>query len=90
VERATVGRRVGGACRRTTPSNRRRARCRRYVALKGSATRAGQAGANSLKFRGRMRGRALRPHRYRLALRASDAAGNRSAVRRARFRIVAR
>jgi hypothetical protein len=37
-----------------------------------------------------MRGRALRPHRYRLALRASDAAGNRSAVRRARFRIVAR
>lgn len=40
--------------------------------------------------RGRMGGRRLAPGRYRLVLRATDTAGNRSALRRVAFRIVAR
>lgn len=90
VERTTVGRRVGRSCRRVTAQNRRRARCTRYVAVKGSATRKAIKGATSVKFRGRLGGRRLAPGRYRLILRATDAAGNRSAVRRAGFRIVRR
>jgi hypothetical protein len=35
-------------------------------------------------------GKALRPARYRLAVRATDAAGNRSKAAKARFRIVRR
>ena len=90
VERATRGRRVRGRCRRETARNRTRRRCTRYVRLRGSFTRRGREGANSLRFRGRLRGRKLRRGRYRLAARATDPSGNRSATRRARFRIVRR
>jgi hypothetical protein len=41
-----------------------------------------------VRFSGRIGRRALRPGRYRLAVRAVDAAGNRSAARSAAFRIV--
>jgi hypothetical protein len=54
----------------------------------GSLTRPGQAGRNRIRFGGRLRGRALRPGRYRAVLRATDAAGNRSAAARVRFRVV--
>jgi hypothetical protein len=40
-------------------------------------------------FRARLRGRPLRAGRYRLVLRATDAAGNRSAPRRLTFTVVA-
>ena len=90
VERATTGRRVGSACRHVTSSNRGRARCTRYVAAKGSATLTATKGANRRTFRGRLNGRALAAGRYRLVARATDAAGNRSAIRRAAFRIVRR
>jgi hypothetical protein len=54
----------------------------------GTLTRAGQAGRNRIRFGGRLRGRALRPRRYRAVLRATDAAGNRSQAARVRFRVV--
>lgn len=90
AQRAAPGRRAGGSCRRTTAANRRRARCTRYVAVKGSATRRSVRGANRVKFRGRLGGRRLAPGKYRLILRATDVAGNRSPLRRVAFRIVAR
>lgn len=90
VERATSGRRVGGACRRVSAQNRARARCTRYVAVKGSSTLSARKGSNSRSFRGRLNARALSAGRYRLVARATDAAGNRSAIRRAAFRIVRR
>ena len=60
------------------------------MTLRGSFTHKGKAGANKFKFRGRLRGRKLRPGRYRLRAVATDAAKNNSSVKRKRFRIVIR
>jgi hypothetical protein len=65
------------------------------VASKGTRflarlTRRARAGARSLAFTGRMKGRTLKAGSYRMRVRATDAAGNRSAVRTVRFRIVKR
>ena len=54
----------------------------------GTLRRAGRAGSNRLAFSGRVGRKALRPGAYRLVLTATDAAGNRSAARSARFRIL--
>ena len=53
-------------------------------------TRRAKAGARSLAFSGRVKGRTLRPGSYRLVVRATDAAGNRSAARTVRFKVVRR
>jgi hypothetical protein len=66
-----------------------RLKSRRYVSLRGGFTHAGKAGANRFKFTGRLRGRKLKPGSYRLVEVAVDAAGNKSATKRVRFRIVA-
>jgi hypothetical protein len=60
----------------------------RYVRLRGGFTHAGKVGANRFKFTGRLGGRKLKPGRYRLVQVAVDGAGNKSATRRVRFRIV--
>ena len=88
VQRAKKGRLVGGRCVKASPANSDRRRCTRWVLMGGAFTRTSHAGVNRFRFRGRLSGRALRPHRYRLIARATDAAGNRSAVRRTRFRII--
>jgi hypothetical protein len=90
VERARPGRRVGRKCVRPTRRNKARRRCTRYVALRGSFSRAAGAGPNRFRFTGRLRGKKLRPGRYRLVLVAKDAVGNRSNAKRASFRIVRR
>lgn len=46
------------------------------------------AGANTISFSGRFRGRALRAGRYVALLTATDAAGNASALRTVRFRVL--
>jgi len=61
---------------------------RRGVVLRGKWVRAGTAGTNRRTFRGRLRGRALAPGRYRLYVRAQDAAGRWSRARRAAFTIL--
>jgi hypothetical protein len=49
------------------------------------------AGANKFRFRGRFdRKHPLKPGRYRMTLRARDAAGNVSAPDRVRFRLLPR
>lgn len=63
-------------------------RCRRFITLRGSFFKASAAGTTRLRFRGRLRGRTLRPGSYRLVARATDAAGNRSTPVRPTFRIV--
>ena len=55
----------------------------------GTLSRTGASGANSTKFSGRLRKRALRPGRYRVRITATDTAGNRSARPTTRFRIAA-
>ena len=82
------GRRVGKSCRK--PSKRSHGkRCTRFV-KKGTLTRTGSAGANSVKFSGRIGHRALKPGRYRVTITATDAAGNVSRAARLSFRVVKR
>jgi hypothetical protein len=84
VERRVSGRRVRGRCVEPRRSNRRRPRCARFVTVRGSFAHDGAAGANSLRFSGRVSGRRLAPGRYRLV--ATPRGGGRAA--RASFRIV--
>ena len=74
VERLTAGRRVGGACVRTTRRNRSRKHCTRRVKA-GGFTHADRAGSNSFHFTGRVGGHELAPGRYLLVARAHNAAG---------------
>jgi hypothetical protein len=90
VERATTGRKVGRSCKKPTHSNRKRKRCTRYLAVKGSFAHAGNAGANSFKFSGRIANKKLKPAKYRLVAKAADAAGNKSSAKRAAFKVVRR
>ncbi|HEX5910976.1 MAG TPA: hypothetical protein VFY44_10805 [Thermoleophilaceae bacterium] len=58
--------------------------------LKGSFAHRGKAGANKLRFTGRLRGKKLRRGSYVLSATSKDAAGNVAKVKRLRFRIVKR
>jgi len=91
-ERKTIGRRVNGRCRAATRANSKRAKCVRWVLVRGTARHRGKAGANAFRLTGRMNRRAMRPGVYRLRLSARDAAGNATATprRSARFRILRR
>jgi hypothetical protein len=57
----------------------------RWALLRGRIMRSLLAGPTALRFRGRIAGRTLRPGRYRLLVRARDAAGNLSSQRRTTF-----
>jgi len=86
VQRATVGRKVGGRCVTATKSNRRRTSCTRYVTVKGSFTRTRKSGGDRFTFTGRFAARKLRAARYRLT--ANPTAGTRKGKAvRASFRI---
>jgi uncharacterized delta-60 repeat protein len=86
VERAGSGRRVGGRCVKPSRSNRATRRCTRYTGLARGFTREGDAGANRLRFTGRLNGRRLRPARYRLVA-TPTADGLRGDATRVRFRV---
>ncbi len=92
--RVTVGvqksRHLSRICRRKARSSRHRTgtRCRKWVTLKGRASKASLAGVSSVRFRGRLKGKTLKPGRYRFVIRARDGAGNVSKARRPVFRIV--
>jgi hypothetical protein len=89
VRRVRPGRRSGrGArCVAQTRRNRRAARCTREVPLRGSFTHAARAGANSLRFTGRLGGLRLRPGAYRLVATPAPA-GAPARAATAAFRIV--
>jgi hypothetical protein len=63
-------------------------RAGRYRTLRGRLAVHGQVGTNRFRFTGRLRGRKLRPGRYRLRCVATDQAGNTSRRKYTRFRIV--
>ncbi len=64
-----------------------RKRGARYRSV-GTLRRSGRSGPNRIGFTGRIGRRALRPGSYRAVMTATDAAGNRSAPKVARFRVV--
>jgi hypothetical protein len=88
VSRLVAGRRVAGRCVRPTADNRSRPRCTRSVLQRGRIVRELAAGMSRLRYRGRLAGRTLPPGRYRLLIRARDAAGNLSSQRREPFVIL--
>jgi hypothetical protein len=85
--RATAGRRVGRSCLAATQARRNRRKCTRYVAV-GSISVSAVVGRNSVKFSGRLKGRALASGVYRASLTARDAIEQRSRVRTVSFRVV--
>ena len=88
VDRLAPGRKVAGRCRPATAANRAARHCTRRVRLHGRVERGLPAGASGLRYRGRLAGQTLRPGRYRLVMRARDAAGNLSDPRGATFVIL--
>jgi hypothetical protein len=85
VLRAAKGVKAGGRCVAKSRRHPRGTACTRYVAVGKAISRASQAGANSVRFSGRVAGRKLKPGRYRLAV--LDPAGKTT---RAGFTIVRR
>ena len=63
-------------------------RCTQTIALTPHLTQAGGLGANSLRFSGRLGGRALAPGSYRFTATAADAQGRRSPAVTHAFRIL--
>jgi len=87
IQRVRTGRRrIGGRCVIGQRSGRK---CTRLTTL-GVLGRKRAAGPASVRFRGRPRGRALRPGSYRATFVATDAAGNASAPQRLEFTVLVR
>jgi hypothetical protein len=83
----SAGRMQGKSCKKPTSKNRHGKRCTLLKKV-GSFTHADTAGANSLRFSGRLNGRKLPPGTYELKAVAHDAAGNGKPVEKS-FRIEA-
>jgi len=85
VLRPSGGRRQGRSCKKPSRRNRRGRRCTILTKV-GSFVHVDVAGANSLHFSGRLKGRKLPHGSYSLQAVARDAAGNGAAVSKG-FRI---
>ena len=68
-------------------SKRRTGRCLRFKAMRGGFTKTGAQGANSFRFTGRLRGKALKAGPYRLRATATDLAANQADAVRLRFAV---
>jgi virginiamycin B lyase len=87
-ERKASGRKRGGKCVKPTRARRSAKRCTRWIA-RGTLTRRDlAAGKRSVRFGGRVGGRALKPGGYRVTAVAIDAAGAKSMPRRAKFTVL--
>lgn len=87
VTRVLTGRRGGGGCVAPSPSNRRARQCTRLVMVHGAFTQAGQLGANSFRFTGRIGGHRLLSGAYRL-LAIPGTGATRGLTATAGFRII--
>ena len=85
-KRARAGRKVAGRCRKPTRLNRRRKRCTRYTSV-GTLEQTVASTTGSISFVGLMRGKPLKVGRYRIALTATDVAGNKSTTKNLRLRV---
>lgn len=84
VERGGQGHRRGKRCLAGPGEGRK---CTRFSKLRGSFAAESGLGLSSVRFRGRLGGRALAPGRYRLVATATDPAGNSSKPALRSFRI---
>lgn len=88
VTRAAAGKRSGRRC--VAPSRRLKSakKCTRQVTLPGSLRKAGTAGANTVRFSGKLRGKALAPGAYTLVLTLPKAGPTAAVTARKSFRII--
>lgn len=87
IERKKPARLVKGKCRRVTKANSGKKKCLLFR-LRGSRSQAGKAGANRLRWNGKLKGKPLPPGAYRATVVATDQAGGRSAPKTVGFRIL--
>jgi hypothetical protein len=87
IERAVAGRRKGGRCVAPGKARRGAKRCTRWHRLT-TLRKQGRSGPNSVRFSGKVRGRALHVGRYRGLATAKDVVGNSSRARKAGFSAV--
>jgi hypothetical protein len=86
IDALLPGRRLEKRC--VPPRRAPRGRTCRRAVKRGTLTRAGSAGANSVAFTGRLRGKRLPAGRYRATLKGKDLAGNVSAPSRVTFTLL--
>ena len=86
VESISKGRKSGSKCVKETRKLRKAKKCNRYTG-RGSFKATGKAGANDISFKGTIGGKRLATAEYRLKVRATDTAGNRSKQLTKTFRI---
>lgn len=86
IERALAGRRKAGRCVAPSKARKRAKRCTRWRGVT-TLRKQGKSGPNSVRFSGKVRGRALRAGRYRAVATAKDAVGNQSRRRKAGFSV---
>jgi hypothetical protein len=84
--RITTGRRVRGHCVKTTKANHRAPKCSRYV-RRGQIKLAARAGQATVRVQQLLGKKPLPPGRYRVTIRAIDAAGNAALTQTKAFRI---
>jgi streptogramin lyase len=89
IQRHLAGRRKGRRCVAPGRARSGAKRCTRWRTITSLSRRAAP-GPNSIRFTGKVRGRALKPGRYRGLAVATDSVGNLSRPRSAGFRVVAR
>ena len=73
-------------CVKPSRAPRSARKCTRWVRV-ATLRRTAKVGPNSIRFAGRPRGKALKPGRYRAVVTVTDAAANRSAPKRTRFKV---
>jgi Tol biopolymer transport system component len=89
-QKKTVGRRVGGKCRKQTSRNRSKRACTRFVTAGSIPSFAGKAGLTRVHFQGRLTPKKkLGLGSYRIVLSVVDNAANRSTRHGPGFTIVA-
>jgi hypothetical protein len=88
VARKGTGRKVGKSCVTLKPSNRKRAACVLFktTGTQSNADRA--AGAISVKFNGKIRGKLLSPGNYKFTLQATDSGGRKSSAVVVTFKVI--
>jgi hypothetical protein len=86
IERAGKGRKSGRICKKQTRKNRKKPKCTFYSSV-GKLTQAGVGGANTLRFAGKLAGRALKPGKYRATGVATGPTGLRSGPATALFTV---
>ena len=87
VERAQVGRFVGGRCQKQTPKSREAKACTFYVAVRDSFIWRGTPSGNKFRFTGRINGKKLARGTYRLVAVARGASDNLAPPVRVTFTI---